>query len=204
MRCKEKLKVLKGNCPVIITVPHACDLSERCDTYVEDVVMLLKEQMAKKRCRPYIIISNTERDCIDMNRHESRGTRFRNEIDNMVKELTKTYGKKPTLIDFHTYPKEVPRYGTKDIVIFDMPYKDDDLLVGRTMESTKKTSLNVVSKRAKLTNDIIFQHRDDTHALLIEVNDIIGEIPKSDMESKIDKLAEGILDTHRTLTCSPP
>jgi N-formylglutamate amidohydrolase len=118
---KKYVKVIHGNFPLLITVPHGGYLKPKnipdrkkgvmgADKNTAQVAEALMKALAKIGCKPYFVILNISRDKVDANRprreaYESEEGRliyeeYHEQIQASINELRRRYGK-AFIIDIH-------------------------------------------------------------------------------------------------------
>jgi hypothetical protein len=160
---------------VILTIPHAeCVENRICDKTAEENARKLSKTFTKQKITNIMIIGEINRELIDLNREESLGTPFFDEL----KSLINTYGDKNhlLLLDIHSGD-----FGNFRFVILKLKeFKELDLI--NNIQNNTNAVIMLGSKE-----NFITQTATDLNipALLLEFNDRI-KYDKSFFEEIVD------------------
>jgi hypothetical protein len=146
------IKVLPGNMPLVISVPHggyllpdeiperAClNCAKNQDIFTIEIGLGIREAIYKKTgYYPYLIINNLHRTRLDPNRNigeaaagnknaEQVWTEFQNFIDSSTREVQKAFGK-GLYIDLHGHRHEIKRTEIGYLLSNEELQLDDELL----------------------------------------------------------------------------
>lgn len=165
---------------VLITIPHAtcgslighsCDYSAK---YLADEIEQEFQKVGINDVKKYE--AKIPRSEIDMNRKESRNTKFREEI---IEDIKSKKGKKIWVLDIHSFPDN-DFHTDSDFVILDTRdgnYHKATSYVKKFVEYTKKNNLSVVDLPGadswnEETNDIMDTSREKgAFSFLIEAKE---------------------------------
>lgn len=97
---------------VIITVPHAVGRTVPLFDHDYDIIagsmaLLLSDAMSVSH---EVILGDTDRDTLDLNRRKSRSSAFRSGVRSSIARC-REYGNVPFLLDVHSYPRGNHKYG---------------------------------------------------------------------------------------------
>lgn len=123
---------------VLLTIPHAkCGSSDNCDKDVMNHANLLKKELDEQKIPNKMIVGNIERTKIDLNRKESRQTKF-------SKKVTKELNKDVLVLDIHSFfnRNEESAYFLK------LDNKMDKFINCSKIEAKKGTEENYIINRA--------------------------------------------------------
>lgn len=173
---------------IILTVPHYICIGtisgHNCDTKAE----LLADSISSKfpdEQDLIILIGNINRTLIDLNRIQSRNTRFRKRIR---EEIEKRRNKRIFLLDCHSFDK-THDFRDKNqfvdpefVIIYDHEKFKQDAFKLKDMLLLKNIKVNVIKGNK---NDIIeeFQSYEDITCLLLELSEDLKNSKKIDIIS---------------------
>lgn len=167
---------------ILLTVPHGCVSEPNCDFKADLIAAKTFEILAAEQF-PYeleVLINKLPRSIIDMNRPEARGTSFRKEIDDIIKEND------IILFDVHTFPNGTNNWFF-EVGVFDLPPRKDNKFIKQLVSLFDKAGFN--TKRVNVSsrlNDIAecLQCDAEDDAVLLEFNE------KVDIESTASRFAK--------------
>ena len=199
---------------IVLTVPHAsCPRTlvpgHPCDTGAEDAARMLHARLA-----PHVeVLLNVARrhrvpelGGIDMNRHGSRETPFRQQILADIQHA-RAQGREAWVVDVHSFPPAAAAGvelfpGDPDIALLDVPprfppygrhaaYVQDALRIMRTGAQ----ELNVTLVHGDERNDIIITSRaQGARSLLVEFNERLDTVAfRAHKQAAVERLVQWML-----------
>lgn len=157
---------------VVLTVPHAVCRDESdvirhlCDVVAERVARKLFDILTNRRHKVMLRIADVNREEVDLNRSEARGTDFR-------RRLAEDFPRADFLLDIHSFPRRIK--WAEDVVILKWANRGEDNrdYVYRLLDKVARTDLNVASVYGDKENDIVAHALENgLPAILVEFSEV--------------------------------
>jgi hypothetical protein len=195
----DQFVIILGKLPILITGDHAyCKLSEYektqhlCDFAVSPFLEKISEYNLFN-----IIENQTLRSVIDMNRLEARLSDlddkndyyYRQAIRFMLRIITKNHGKKPIVIDLHSYPKNDRHWGKYDLMVLEQTRRKmetNPALLRHTITFFRERGYDINSTTQHNQDDVVeeIQLKNLGYPILIEINEKFIYLVELDMKNR--------------------
>ena len=190
--------------PIIITVPHSVciDTIDRdCDRRATTAARLLYRILIAKGCDVHLHTSDLYRSETDANRLESRNTRWRKQLGELINTKLKTG---PVfVIDVHSFPPEDGFTGSYKAYMIELWFRTNDKIYQGWSDSEKRVAKLALNSTLGDKTDILLgdwandimltSNMAGANTVILEVNESTTVLSDTELEKLMTALANSLL-----------